>query len=392
MPDIKIEDSVLLIDSSRSMLRADIKPSRLQVVMRAVKGFIESKSSIDPKDRISIITFGKLVKKIAPFSNEPEMLINALNRLEISGKGRIFDGIAYSLQMIIQEMRKIGGKIFRIIILSDNKVISKEGKLINMVNLLKGLGIIVDVYQLSLNRGKDYESLKQIAEATKGKFGHFATSKLFLSAVKELASKKDLGSGRDYYSEKKKDLSPLLSEIALPMRRPNVFSVRSMIREEDDESLKCQICHSKKSPLTHSDFYTEGRYCPSCERAMHLSCATMWAQKSEKKRSIFRCPFCYFLLEIPKSSMKIIENKVELVKQKDQKASLIMTNETKMKLVPAKNMAVVYASCNYCNNIFTGEYKVFQCENCKSYYHEPCLHEVYEQFKACRFCGYKIVF
>ena len=47
MPELKIEDAVLLIDASRSMLRKDFKPSRLIVGLLAAKNFIQSKLSID---------------------------------------------------------------------------------------------------------------------------------------------------------------------------------------------------------------------------------------------------------------------------------------------------------------------------------------------------------
>ena len=53
MPELKIEDAVVLIDVSRSMIRKDFKPSRLAVGLQAVKNFIQSKLAIDFKDRIS---------------------------------------------------------------------------------------------------------------------------------------------------------------------------------------------------------------------------------------------------------------------------------------------------------------------------------------------------
>ena len=120
MPEIKIEDAVVLLDVSRSMLRKDFKPSRLVVELQVAKNFIKSKFSIDMKDRISLISFGDLTTKLTDFAYEEEKLINSLNKIKISGNGRLHEGISFALQILVEEMRKIGGKTPRIFIITDN--------------------------------------------------------------------------------------------------------------------------------------------------------------------------------------------------------------------------------------------------------------------------------
>ena len=120
MQDIKIEDTVLLIDSSRSMLRTDFPPNRLNIALQTAKNFIQSKANIDPKDRISIISFGSETRKLSSFSFDELSLISSLKKVKISGKGKIHSAIAFSLQFLIEEMSKIGGKVQRILIISDN--------------------------------------------------------------------------------------------------------------------------------------------------------------------------------------------------------------------------------------------------------------------------------
>ena len=115
MPDLKIEDTVMLLDASRSMLRKDFKPSRLRVQLEAAKNFIKSKLSIDMKDRISVITFGNTTKKLIDFAFEEDKLIESLRKIQISGQGFLHEGIAFALQILVEEMRKIGGKIPRIL-------------------------------------------------------------------------------------------------------------------------------------------------------------------------------------------------------------------------------------------------------------------------------------
>ena len=65
--------------------------------------------------------------------------------------------------------------------------------------------------------------------------------------------------------------------------------------------------------------------------------------------------------------------------------------ETEVILIPDENINQIDASCSYCHSIFLGDYKVYQCENCKAYYHEPCLQKMLKEIKACRYCGAKII-
>ena len=390
MHDIKIEDSIVLIDSSRSMLRKDFKPNRLMVAIDAVKNFIQTKFTIDLKDRIALLTFGEETKILTRFTNDEEKLLNSLINLEISGKGSLNEAIAFSLQLLVEEMRKIGGKIFRILIITDNKIIYSD-KLTKMINIAKGLGIFIDVCQLGKSEDYNKTILKQITRATKGEYGFFNNSKAIFNAGKSFASKKDVKSSTDYFNPNKKtDIAPLVNEIALPLRRPSLLDIRLMMDIDNKSSEKCQICHSTKAPLTKADFYSEGRYCPSCDRPMHLSCAAMWAKKSEYKENVFRCPFCYFLLVLPESIPKLLNEpseeapKIRIIDGSDGKA-------TKMILYPENEIENINASCSYCHSIFLGDYKVYQCENCGSFYHEPCLIKMNEEINACRNCGSRIL-
>ena len=391
MPELKIEDTVILLDASRSMLRKDFKPSRLIVELQAAKNFIQSKLSIDMKDRVSIITFGEVTKKLINFAFEADKLVESLNKVQISGQGFLHEGIAFALQVLVKEMRKIGGKTPRIFIITDNKLNIDAPKLKKMVKIAKGLGVFIDACQLGGTQDYGENSLKRITQLTGGEYGYFNNSKALINAGEAFASKKDVKETTDYFSPDKKDkIAPLVSEIALPLRRPSLSDIRLMIKGTNRAQEKCQICHSVKATVTGTDFFSEGRYCPSCDRAMHLSCAAMWAKKTEYKENIFRCPFCFFLLELPRAALKLVKEKTEEsheIKILDDTEEL----ETKMIQVPDENIDQIHASCSYCHSIFLGDFKVFQCENCTSYYHEPCLQKMIKEIKACRYCGAKII-
>ena len=123
---------------------------------------------------------------------------------------------------------------------------------------------------------------------------------------------------------------------------------------------------------------------------MHLSCAAMWAKKTEYKEHVFRCPFCFFLLELPPAAAKLIEEKTE----EEPKIKLIDEsgiNTTQMALIPEHEIEDINSSCTYCHSIFLGDYKVFRCQKCAAYYHEPCLKKMHTEIKACRACGAQII-
>ncbi len=122
---------------------------------------------------------------------------------------------------------------------------------------------------------------------------------------------------------------------------------------------------------------------------MHLSCTAMWAKKTEYKENVFRCPFCYFLLELPLSASKLLDDKPD----NEPKIKLIDEsgiNTTRMRLIPDSQIDDIEVSCTFCHSIFLGDYKAFQCEKCGAYYHEPCLNKMNDEIKACRNCGAQI--
>lgn len=382
---IKIEDTVVILDSSRSMFRCDFsQQDRLYLALNMIQRFIETKLMIDPKDRIALLEVGNSPKIICNFTSSEEELISSIKKINISGKGKLHEGISFAIQLLVKEMRKVGGKTQRILLISDNKTQEFNDKLNNLVIITKGLGVFVDSCQLGNSSGLNRTFLKRIAQDTGGEFGYFNNARAIVNSGKSFASKKPQKEENEFYSRKKEDNAPLLKEVALTLRRPSLLEIQMMLANKDISKQKCAICHSIKAPLTGADYYTEGRTCPSCDRAMHISCAAQWAKKSESKEDVFRCPFCFFLLKVPKSATTILDsgtlrgNRIKIVPQ-------IIT--TTMIPIPQDRIYQIDASCTYCRNIFTDDNKAYQCKNCGVYYHEPCLIRMKEEISACRYCG-----
>jgi len=196
------------------MVRKDFKPNRLTLALNAVNNFIHTKFIIDPKDRIAILTFGDTVRKLSSFTYEEDKLINSLKKVQIGGNGQLHDGIAFSLQLLVEEMRKIGGKTHRIFIISDSRV-KLDDKLQKLVSIATGLGIFIDTCQLGTVEVNADTLFKKISRESGGEYGFFNNSKAILNAGRSFASKKPSKSTTDYFApNKQEEIAPLVSDIA----------------------------------------------------------------------------------------------------------------------------------------------------------------------------------
>lgn len=392
MTDLKLEDTVVLWDCSRSMIKqSDLfqKSSRIRVAQKIIEVFAQTKFSIDPKDNISVVIFGSRTKKLNDLTNSIDSIKSSIEKFEIMGRSHLEDGFAFAMQLLVKEIQKLGGKVTRILLITDNSKIKMTERLDKMAKLSKGLGLFIDIIQIGTSENVENSVLKKIALTTNGDYAYFNNFKALLRGAEGFASKKITQESEDYFDPKKESKVPkLISEVAVDLRRPSINEIREMMKEKTD--YKCQICYQNNCPTCRSAFYTCGRFCPSCSRPIHLHCASQWAERSEfPEKNIFRCPFCYFLLRIPKSVQKLMSvtggQSIKVVEDNDVSGKPI-----KMIRIPDDRIDKIDDACSYCNNIFTKNEKVFQCNGCNSYYHENCLKEVYDEFKACRVCGGKI--
>jgi hypothetical protein len=383
MPGLLIEDVIVLIDSSRSMLRTDFQPSRFAVTVRATAELLKKKFEIDANDRICLVTFGSKARKLSEFSSKANQLIPALSTIEAGGNSDIGEGLALAIQLIASEMRKIGGKVVRILLFSDDRLGSMSNQLIKLANAAKGLGIFIDCLVAgSPRRGANFSVMKNIASITGGDFAYFSNDNAYYKAIVGLSSKKDLNDATGYAeAQEKVRTAPLLAEIAVELRRPNLNEIQEMIA--NPQKTKCNICY--KSESQGRPAYATMRYCPSCMRPMHISCTIQWARNSpDAREDVFRCPFCYFLIK--NSGAAILKGTGMGASKKGQGPA----GATQFAMIPRKNISEIDGSCGNCRNIFLGEYDVYQCESCKTYYHKPCVKEIDQKFGGCRICGKQI--
>lgn len=184
--NIEVNDIVLCIDVSRSMLAEDIKPNRLEVAKERIRDFARMR----PTDRISIVIFSEKVFTLLPLTTDPKLVDQVLSEISIGylGSGtNIGDGLALSVARAVNSETK--NKV--IVLLTDGVAnvgtmtplqAAEEAKKYGIKVYTIGLGTDEDAkipvgngifgtqYQLIPGGSIDYKVLKEISDLTGGKF------------------------------------------------------------------------------------------------------------------------------------------------------------------------------------------------------------------------------
>ncbi len=183
---IEVNDIILCIDVSRSMLAEDIKPNRLEVAKDRIREFARMR----PTDRISVVIFSEKVFTLLPLTTDPSLVDQVLSEISIGylGSGtNIGDGLALSVARAVnsdtknkvvvlltdgvanvgtltpiqaaEEAKKFGIKVYTIGLGTDEDA-----------KIPVGNGIFGTQYQLIPGGSIDYKTLKEISDMTGGKF------------------------------------------------------------------------------------------------------------------------------------------------------------------------------------------------------------------------------
>ena len=138
MSERRPENIVICIDTSRSMFRTDYKPNRLICSMNAVKKLIKERLNLDSSSAFSIIKFSDNAEKLIDFTNFETELYEPLGSLSLGGKSALGDGLALSIKIVIEELRKIMAKAPRILVISDGNYTQSAIDPVKMARLAEG--------------------------------------------------------------------------------------------------------------------------------------------------------------------------------------------------------------------------------------------------------------
>ncbi len=376
------EDTVFLVDFSRSMYRADLLGrSRIYWALMSLKEIIEKKQKIDSNDRYSLIMYSDKNLELKDYVyNFPGVFEFIDEYAELTGKSEL--PLDRAVKSIINEKRKIGQKIFRIIIISDGHIHPGVSNPIKFAKLAKDLGIICDAVRFGKGRVSG-NILKRIVEITGGQYFFINDEDEYLEVIERIAQKKKIKVGSILDDDEDDSLDSLSKDIASPLLKLDDITGEQKASINFEE-LKCAICHVEECMTCETSFYGCGRFCPNCLKPIHLHCAIKWSEQQQGTSNgngdskILRCPFCYYLLKIPITIQKEIivnsdeQNIIKRIRFADD-ASELMTS-----LCGHPECGIMFDD--------TIDNYVYKCQACGEYFHEDCLLKDYSRNHKCPNC------
>ncbi len=323
------EDTIILSALSPSV-------TDVNIVHEALKQFFEKKKEIDYNDRFNGILFTKKNPQyLEDFTLNQDYLLEAIKNLTPHiGEADIAGGIFIALTFLAEVFKKISGKVFRIILLTDSKSIPiPEDHLFFIEDLLdkmKDMPVIMDVVRINTDDPKNDLMLMRLARRTGGDIYEIKELRKERSiTAEEIVSIKDrvsktttrvrkmFGDLHDKIEEPKKpqDLFEVLDILAqkkeikheiLNIAENNLFFYESLAEkpieiERSKAKEKCTICFTS----VNQDMLK----CPACGAYTHKICTAIWSKSSNIGIPyLFRCHNCYALIKLDKEFVGLINS------------------------------------------------------------------------------------
>ncbi len=387
------ENIVICLDTSRSMYRKDFTPNRLFSCINALKELISKRFEVDSLSTFALIKFSDTAEKVIDFTPSSYIthLNDALDSLACGGYSALGDGLALAIKTVIAELRKIGAKPPRILLISDGKIMKSTVDPLKMAKLAQGLNIKIDTFLVG-EIGKT-NILKRLSDISGGRYFFTNDSESLTRTAREIADDnyKRYGTDNDLISENPAFLRKIAADLLRVQDLTKDQEQRvKQIRGEGDYK-KCSICFSDINPYTKGTFYITGRYCPNCTTPFHIHCLSAWADSQKdhivKRSGTARCPHCFYLLKIPTEVTQIQKFRVLSRPSKEEPIQ-------RPEIFPAKYIEDVaylgedalFNACPVCHYIFEKGQRAVQCGNleCNTLYHEDCFKKLKEgQCKSC---------
>jgi uncharacterized protein YegL len=398
MPDMVSESIVIVLDTSRSMYRSDYSPNRLEACKAGILAFVEARFNNDVEmggsSSMAFVTFNDSAQTVYDFPDDPryEQFAEALETITCGGSSSMGEGIGKAIKLLIEDIRRAGARVPRILIFSDGKYSSSRVDPLKMANLSSQLGMLVDTFRLG--EVEHFNVMKRLSDITEGKYSYSNDSAVMVEAAKAFGESNIQAHGSNY--QKGKGFNKILKKIAAPLMNEAEMSKGSTDQKDLISRIrgtksfqKCSICFMSDDPISKTNFGVSGRYCANCAQAMHTSCASMWAKSNDKESdgTVFRCPHCFYLLSIPASVQTAVKMHAEVKKEIKKEASGQVAQSFNVSPVIAESLgeAAMYSACPVCNGIFDEDEQVVKCGNldCNAIYHLSCFNKLNGICKSC---------
>ena len=119
---VPTERTIILIDTSASMLAEDVKPSRLQKSVLVAKHFARKAVS----QQIAIVAFAEIQKKIVPFTNDLDLIDARLESIKILRNQNGSSALSAAIQESVQYFKETGEARGNILVLTDGEETAEE--------------------------------------------------------------------------------------------------------------------------------------------------------------------------------------------------------------------------------------------------------------------------
>lgn len=121
--EVPSDRTIILIDTSASMLAEDVKPSRLQKAVLIAKHFARKAAG----HQLSIVAFAEIQKKIVPFTNDIDLIDARLDSIKNLRNQYGSSALTHAIQESIQYFREAGGEAQgNILVLTDGEETSES--------------------------------------------------------------------------------------------------------------------------------------------------------------------------------------------------------------------------------------------------------------------------
>jgi uncharacterized protein YegL len=393
MPETQVENIVFILDASRSMYRRDYNPNRLEAAKEAILSFIRARRAEDAKSSFSLVIFGKEIKEIIKLSDysDEDVFRSYFEEITPAGNSKISDAIGIAIKIHIEDIRVVGAKVPKIILISDGKLTNSKVTPTKMAQIANGLEIRIDT--IRLGEVEHFNIMKRISELSDGRYFYCNDAANVSLSGRELG---ESNKGKKY--QKSKNFTTILEKIAVPLK-----TISELNQEAEDvvarirgtaSFKKCGICFAEEDPITKAPFSIAGRYCPNCGKGYHIHCMSQWANNDKDSNGrVTRCPHCFYLIKIPSDVQQVTKIRDD-IKRERESYSTDTTGPAQFfaKTYTAIDLgdSAIYSACPVCNSIFEEDEKVVKCGNpeCNAIYHMDCF-ESYDG-KPCKTCGQKM--
>ncbi|MHC4262095.1 MAG: vWA domain-containing protein [Planctomycetota bacterium] len=117
-------DVVLCIDTSRSMLARDVRPSRLERAQREVEGLVTTQ----PGNRFAIVAFSGDARQVAPLTADRKALVELLGRVDVRDNRLGGTDLGAALERSLDLLDENLGSSSAIVLITDGEDLSGRGR------------------------------------------------------------------------------------------------------------------------------------------------------------------------------------------------------------------------------------------------------------------------